>query len=401
MNPLEMFIWCPNRRLPGPGRWWSVLVTARAACFFVCVLLFSAAADAQDGPLWRFFERTAVSGGLDGYYAYNSNAPAAPCAVVAGVAIYNCLHAFDVSHNSFSIGLADLALEKTPTGDSRAGFRIELGYGPTAALTGAQTTQRILSPNVLEGYVSYLASGDDHQRLQIDVGKFFTHFGPEEVAYVDNWNSSRSLLFALAIPWEFIGVRVDYHPTARFDVTGFLVDGWSGAAGHGDDKRVGFSVSARPTERVTIAESFIGGPAPTSDSRGWRNLSDTVVTGRVTDKLSLAWNYDIGQDRSRLLSWDGNAVYLRYQITDWLALSPRIESLRDHDGFMTGEPQDLQEFTMTTELRPSRGSVFRIEYRIDVADKPYFLKDLSGTERTQGVVAFSWAYGFSTKAPMP
>jgi hypothetical protein len=379
----------------------SISAAARRACAFVCVLLLAAAADAQDRPLWRFFERTAVSGGLDGYYAYNFNTPAASCAVVAGVAIYNCLHAFDVSHNSFSIGVADLALEKTPTGDSRGGFRIQLGYGPTAALVGAQATERVLSPNILEGYVSYLASGADRQRLQIDVGKFFSHFGPEQVIDLDNWNASRSLLFALAIPWEFIGVRVGYRPVDRLDVTGFLVDGWSAAAGHANDKRVGFSVSARPIDRVTVTESFIGGPAPTSDSPGWRNVSDTVVTGRVTDKLSLAWNYDIGKDGSRLLTWNGNAVYLRYQITDWLAISPRIEGLGDHDGFMTGEVQNLQEFTMTTELRPSRASVMRIEYRIDVADKGYFLRDVGGTEQTQPIFAVSWAYRFSTKPPMP
>src|SRR3974390_1460884 len=185
MNPLNLFIYHPARRLPGERYWWSVSAAARVARVFACVLLLAPAAEAQDRPVWRFFERTAVSGGLDGYYAYNSNAPAAPCAIVAGVSIYNCLHAFDVAHNSFSIGLADFALEKTPTGDSQVGFRIELGYGPTAALTGAQTTERILSPNVLEAYVSYLASGDDRQRLQIDVGKFYTHFGPEQVAYVD------------------------------------------------------------------------------------------------------------------------------------------------------------------------------------------------------------------------
>ena len=90
---------------------------------FVCVFLLAPAADAQDGPLFRFFERTTVSGYLDGYYAYNFNTPATPCAIVAGVAVYNCLHAFDVTHDSFSVSLVDLALQKKPTGDSRGGFQ--------------------------------------------------------------------------------------------------------------------------------------------------------------------------------------------------------------------------------------------------------------------------------------
>ena len=210
--------------------------------------------------------------------------------------------------------------------------------------------------------MSYLASGADRRRFQIDVGKFLTQFGAERVAPDENWNASRSLLFALAIPWEFVGVRVAYRPTDRLDVTGFFVDGWTGASGHEEDKRVSFSVSARPSERVTVVESYTGGPAPTSNSAGWRHLSDTVITARVTHNLSLASNFDIGEDRSRLQSWGGVAVYLKYQVTDWLALSPRIETLQDHDGFMTGEGQDLQELTVTTELRPSRSSVVRIEY---------------------------------------
>jgi hypothetical protein len=126
-----------------------------------------------------------------------------------------------------------------------------------------------------------------------------------------------------------------------------------------------------------------------------------VITARVTHNLSLASNFDIGEDRSRLQSWGGVAVYLRYQVTDWLALSPRIETLQDHDGFMTGEGQDLQELTVTTELRPSRSSVVRIEYRVDVADKSYFLSDVSDSVRPQNILAVSWAYRFSTKTPMP
>ena len=76
-----------------------------------------------------FFKNTELSGFVDTYYSYNLNTPAKPCSTVGGVAIFNCLHNFDVAHNSFSLNLAELALEKKPTADSRGGFRIDLDYG--------------------------------------------------------------------------------------------------------------------------------------------------------------------------------------------------------------------------------------------------------------------------------
>ena len=173
-----------------------------------------------------FFARTTLSGYVDPYYAYNFNHPATPCKVVNGVAVFNCLHAFDVARNSFSLNLAALAVEKVPTGDSRGGFRIDLGYGSGAALiAGAETSRLSLSQNVLQAYASYLAAANG--RLQFDVGKFVTSAGIERIDPAGNWNASRSLLFALAIPRDDVGLRAVYTPNGTIAVTGVLSNGWS------------------------------------------------------------------------------------------------------------------------------------------------------------------------------
>ena len=41
----------------------------------------------------------------------------------------------------------------------------------------------------------------------MDVGKFVTSAGAEVIETNGNWNYSRSLLFALAIPYYHMGVR--------------------------------------------------------------------------------------------------------------------------------------------------------------------------------------------------
>jgi kynureninase len=79
-----------------------------------------------DNPVLKFFAVTELTGFVDTYYSYNFNTPKTPCSSLAGISIFNCLHAFDVAHNAFSLNLAELALEKKPTMESRAGYRIDL-----------------------------------------------------------------------------------------------------------------------------------------------------------------------------------------------------------------------------------------------------------------------------------
>ena len=49
----------------------------------------------------------------------------------------------------------------------------------------------------------------------------------EVIEAKDNWNYSRSLLFALAIPYYHSGVRATYSPTDKISVMGTIVNGWN------------------------------------------------------------------------------------------------------------------------------------------------------------------------------
>src|SRR5206468_2324174 len=60
-----------------------------------------------------------------------------------------------------------------------------------------------------QGYLSWLAPVG--KGLQFDAGKFVTPAGAEVIETKDNWNYSRSLLFALAIPYYHMGVRATYN----------------------------------------------------------------------------------------------------------------------------------------------------------------------------------------------
>jgi hypothetical protein len=361
---------------------------------------------ADPNPVLTFFKGTELSGFVDTYYSYNFNTPSKPCATVGGVPIFNCLHNFDVAHNSFSLNLAELALEKKPTADSRAGFRIDLDYGSAAAIVaGAEPGGTPVYQNIQQAYVSYLAPAGKNG-VQFDFGKFVTMMGDEVIETKDNWNYSRSLLFALAIPYYHEGMRVTYSPNDQWTLQAHLVNGWNDVVDNNTGKSVGGSITYKPTPAIALIENYMGGPEQPGTNAGWRHTSDTVLSYSVNKETSLALNYDYGHDGGQTsvrgpfgVVWQGLAAYVKYQPNAWFAVAPRYEYLKDHDGFMTGTSQNLQEFTLTLEFKHKDGVLMRVEYRGDMSDTPFFIQNAAGTVKNQNVLTVGWVYAFSTKTP--
>jgi len=352
-----------------------------------------AAADPAQGaattdPVLTFFKNTELSGFVDFYYGYNFNK------------VDPMLRNFDVHHNSFSLNLAEVALEKKPTADSRGGFRVDLDYGPTAAIVaGAEPVkgQAAIFQNIQQAYLSYLAPTGSG--LQIDFGKFVTPFGYEVIESKDNWNYSRSLLFALAIPYDHVGVRGTYSVNDKVSLAAYLVNGWNNSVDNNSGKTFIGQVTLKPTSAFTIIENYGIGPEQTSPLTGVRQLSDTVATYTVNKQTSLAANFDYGHDNSSHQTWSGVAAYLRYQPNDWFALTPRYEYLNDKDSFMTGIVQKPQEFTATFEFKHKDGVIARAEYRADFSNQSFFVKDSGATSKSQSTFTIGMIYAFSTKAP--
>ncbi len=347
-----------------------------------------------------FFRQTEVSGFVDLYYTYNFNTPSKACATVGGVAIFNCLRNFEVTHNSFSLNFAEIALEKKPTADSRGGFRIDLDYGPTANIVhGSEPGGTAIYQNIEQAYVSYLAPAGTG--LQLDFGEFVSPIGNEVIETKDNWNYGRSLLFAWAIPYYHAGGRITYSPNSKVTVQGLIANGWNNVTDNNTAKSVGGSVTLKPTGALTIIENVMFGPEQNADNNDWRKLSDTILTYTATKTLTLAANYDYGRDTvsGAAVSWQGVAGYVRYQPKDWFALSPRAEWYRDRDGFTTGTAQTLKEITLTAEVKPKDGVMMRVEYRGDASDVPFFIKNATNLKKNQNTFTIGFVYAFSTKSP--
>ncbi len=346
----------------------------------------AAPAAAPVGNHTSFFDKLVFSGFADTYYNYNFNRPP------SGI---NGLRNFDIRHNSFSLSLLELDVERLP---DPLGFRVDLNYGDTAKFVhAAEPGGSDVFQFLQQAYIDYKAPIG--KGLTFSFGKFVTQHGAEVIKVKDNWNYSRSLLFAWAIPYYHFGARVQYTFNDKVGVTGYVVNGWNNVVDNNTAKTYGAQLTLNPTKKLSIVQNYMAGPEQTHDNHDWRHLFDTVVTYNLTPKLSVMSNYDYGMDRvsgtGARTFWQGIGGYLRGQVTPWFAFSPRIEWFEDPQGFTTGAAQKVKEGTFTTEFKVHESLVLRPEFRYDWSDQPVFEKHGPTARRTRprslSVSSTSWA----------
>jgi hypothetical protein len=321
-------------------------------------------------PLVNFFSSTDVSTFVDVYYGYNFNQPSTRT---------NSLRAFDGPANQFSLNMVELILSKAPdANNSRLGYNLSFGFGNAMNVVNSTDPGGLgFAQYLKEAYLSYLAPVG--KGLQVDFGKFVTPHGAEVIETKDNWNYSRGLLFTYAIPFYHFGARAKYSFNDKYSLTGYLVNGWNDIVDNNAGKTYGVTFGWNPTKRVSVAQNYMAGPEMVGTNAHWRQLSDSVVTLAPTNKLSFIVNYDYGRGDqptgfAHPVYWTGVAGYVRYAFSDRYALATRYEYYNDHDGFTTGIPQHLNEFTSTFERRVAQHLITRLEFRRDYSNQPAFFK---------------------------
>src|SRR5690349_1029313 len=302
------------------------------------------------------------SGLVDGYYTFNFNHPASQT---------NGLYNFDVKANQFSLSMAKLTMSHTA---DPSGLQVDFGFGMTFDLIHSGEPDSAVK-NIEQAFVSLKPKGKD-SGLQLDFGKFVTSAGAEVIESNANWNYSRSLLFAWAIPYYHFGLRATEtkgHFTGGFQ----LVNGWNNVEDNNSGKTLGF-VGNITTKKISWNNNYYTGPENPRTNTGWRNLYDTTVLFTPADKFNAYVNFDYGQNKSGsgpsefTAKWYGVAFAGKLQMNDHNALTPRYEWFKDRDGFSTGmvcavgkECDALQEFTLTYEYKWTKGLLARLEYRRD------------------------------------
>jgi hypothetical protein len=354
------------------------------ACRIVCsLLLLPLLAWAQDSS------KISISGFVDAYYSKNVANPSTRV---------NKLRNFDIPDNQFNLSLAEIVFQKKA---EPVGFRVDLDFGTTNDIVHGiapyGTTPYNTLTNFQQAYLTVVIPVG--AGLTFDVGKFVTHMGYEVIESKDNWNYSRSLLFAWAVPYYHTGVRLMYPLAGNLTVGVHVVNGWNSVVDNNDEKSLGFTLNYAPgTSTAIIVNVMDGFEQPTGSDIGKKRVFDFIVTHQLSDALTLALNADYGEERmavtgtsSTLLpTWKGLAFYGRYAIGSKSALALRGEIFDDPMGYATGlgVPRlDVKEVTGTYEYKFADALIVRGETRYDFSNATVFDKK-SDTNTQFGQLTF-------------
>lgn len=302
-------------------------------------------------------------GFVDTYYSFNFNRPASR---------RNQLRNFDVQSHELAINVLEIVLEKPVAENTRTGFRFDLNLGPSTGLIhGTDPGRNEISKHIQQAYatLAFLSGGN----LSVDAGIFVTPLGAEVIETVDNRNYSRSLLFAYSIPYYHAGVRVNYTASPSIAMSMYLVNGWNNIRDNNRGKTFGLQATLQPASPVKIIQTYMTGPEQTGKG-SFRHVLNTILTARPSPLVDFSIDGVYGWERfqNARVAWYGLAGYMTVTPSQRWSFSPRLEWFSDRDGFATGVPQKLVEFTLTQDIRPYPHFLFRLEYRMDLSTVPFF-----------------------------
>jgi hypothetical protein len=323
----------------------------------------AAPADAKPADPPAKYEGFVFSGLADGYFNLNFNHPSV---------INNQLQNFDLNWGTPEMSLVKLTVDKS---DKVIGFHIDTGFGETMRLIHAGDPAAIDHQALRYVEQMYAIVKPNHTHgTEIDFGQFVTSAGAEVIEANSNWNYSRSLLFAWAIPYYHFGLRTTTPVTKAWTVGVQVVNAWNTVWGNNDMKNVGVT-SALTTSKYTWSVNYYVGPNHPGTTSGKRNLVDSTLLLTPNPKVNFYVNGDYARDNNVIGSgfseWYGIAGAMHLQLGKF-ALSPRIEFFDDKNGFSTGTAQIYKEVTVTGEYKYNDHIMSRLEYRHDTAEHPFF-----------------------------
>jgi hypothetical protein len=331
------------------------------------------------------------SGFVDGNYSYNANRPAVQ---EGGNQLYN----FDSNADTFSLSAAKLTINHDP---DPIGAHVDFLFGTTKkTVLGTQGDNDFIEQAFLS-YKPVKAKG-----FEADFGQFVTSAGAEVIEAKDNWNYSRSLLFAWAIPYYHFGLRTSMPLTKTITAGVQVVNGWNNVTANNGGVTVGI-VGALTKPKFTLNANYYTGPSNAGTQKGYRNLFDATLLLTPPGKFNAYLNYDYGQNalpanlRTKATgespSWQGIAAAVHAQVTAKAALSGRYEYFDDPRGFSTGTSQNINEFTGTYEYKWVEGLLSRVEFRRDQSSVAFFSKGKTGLVKSQSTVTAGFIAFFGPK----
>lgn len=298
----------------------------------------------------------------DGYFTFNNNHP---------LSQFDSFYNFNDRSNQAELNMLKLTASHDP---APVGFRVDVGFGRMFQLIHVPPAYPDGFRFIEQAYLS--VKPKNWKGFEADFGQFVTSAGAEVTEAKDNWNYSRSLLFALANPYFHFGIRTSMPINSTITVGVQVVNGWNIVADrYGNNMQTVGLTGSITRKKFTWSHNYYVGPQYTAVTRGNRNLYDTALLLTPSPKVGAYVQFDYGQQHalvSGLNHWIGVAGAVHWQINKQFAASGRLEYYNDSTGFTTGTAQKIKEVTITGEYKLMDGILARAEYRRDASNVPYF-----------------------------
>ncbi|QJR36306.1 outer membrane beta-barrel protein [Gemmatimonas groenlandica] len=265
---------------------------------------------------------------VDGYFAYDAGRPASFDRSFAGGAPFTTQPS---RHNEFNINLA--YVEAVLAGARvRGRFALQAGTSVQSNYAGEPVNGTISGPSlarhIQEAVVGYKIA--DH--VWIDGGIFYSNMGMEGWVSRDNPTYTRSLVGDYS-PYYSTGVKATWAATPKLTARLDIVNGWQNISENNSGKGAGIRLDYAVTPTSTLSYyNFISSEAG-SRVRSFNGVGAKLATAGGWTLLGEA---DYGtQSRpagaAGTSSWINTAAIVRRQVAPTIALSGRVEYMRDPD----------------------------------------------------------------------
>ena len=354
----------------------------------------------------KWYDTLSLGGYIQGSYVGNLNAPMPKT---------NAGRIFDVESNSFNLNAFHLQVAK-PMGDDNYAFTAKLHTGRDARVIKSAGTGGAGAPDfdVQEAYLTVAVPS--LKKLTFTGGKFVTLEGVEVIESPLNPNFSEGFFFGCTEPFTHTGLKTNYAFSDQVNATVGIVNGWDTTADANDGKTVIWQVATTPAKMVLWNFEGTYGPEALANNVSKRTSLDTVLSVTPTDKLSLWFQGNWGQDTNvtplapttqgtSTVHWNGLGAWAQYAFTSFYTQALRFEVMGDQNGAarmgtsLTFNPgpainQTVNEITWTHKFQITKNVATRVEYRHDWSNRPFFTKHDGSLVRNQNTISADWVVTF-------
>jgi len=303
---------------------------------------------------------TVINGYVDGYFrALTKN----------GAGTHNNYTSFTNSCNSFQLGMASIKVDQTY---GKFSSTLDLGIGKR--VQEFSYNDKDIMTNIKQVTVSYAVN----DKLKLTAGKFATHIGYELLDAPANRNYSMSYGFSYG-PFFHTGFKADYALGGKTTLMLGLVDPTDYSTFNSNPKYfVAQIASATKKDELNAYINFLHGDITTQ-----YNL---VLTASLSKKVSMAFDGSINKQKTIAgnSSWNSEAFYLNYDISDRFGLTIREDFFNDRSVNPIGIGS-MNATTLSGKIKLNKLTIIP-EVRLDNSTNTLFNSKTGNTQKASNLL---------------